>query len=289
MKRGEDIIRQYQLGESIKRLQMLSEYSFITKPNLDEAEPTDDQQQGGGGNPAPVDSSNQGGQQPQGGAPAGGGEGPAQMGNPDVDGGTAPEQPLPGNDNGGGASGLDGGNAEGGPDDDDTIEDIEMDQDDPEESGDGEGEDGGAGPDDEVIEIDDLTNAQEAAEAKIDGVDEKLTTLIAVVNKFKTAIDQSNAKILQLQKDFDERNPSEQEKLNLRSQAGYPFSEQPKDYWTKKTQQDPRYNVMFNNDVPTNKEQEEFVLRKSDLRGTNPKTMERSFDYSPSLDDYLGF
>lgn len=282
MKRGEDIIRKYQLGESIKRLQMISEYSFITKPNLVEDD-DDQQQQPAGGNQQPPEGPDTSTGQPQGQQPGGPEQqGPVQMGNPDADGGSAPEQPLPGNNAGGDTTGPEG--------DDDTIEDIEMDQDDPEDDA-IKNEPGGDEPkeSDEVVEIDDLTNAQEAAEAKIDGVDEKLTTLIAVVNKFKTAVDQNNEKILQLQKDFDERNPSEQEKLNLRSLAGYPFSEQPKDYWTKKMQQDPRYDVMFDNSVPTDKEQEEFILRKSDLKGTNPKTMERTFDYSPSLDDYLGF
>lgn len=286
MKKDEDLIRKFRLEESVRRLQMLSEYSFITKPNLSEDgdDPQTSEQVPGGDNGGQQSGGNNGDtQQPQG---NGGNDVPEMPEKPDSNDGGG-QQPAGGNDappmaDGGGDESAVEGDSEGG---EEPIEDVEMEPAPEEDEEDGDG----TGPDDEIIDVDDLTNAQEAAEAKIDGVDEKLTTLIAVMNKAKSAIDASNAKIAQLQKEIEERNPTEQEKLNLRSQANAPYSQSPRQYWEEKAKEDPRYDVMFNNDVPTDKEQEEFVLRKSDLKGVNPKMMERSFDYSPTLGDYLGF
>ena len=50
-------------------------------------------------------------------------------------------------------------------------------------------------PDDEVIDVDDLTNAQEETEEKVDGVNTQLLRLLKVVSKYSDAIDRQNLPI----------------------------------------------------------------------------------------------
>lgn len=145
-------------------------------------------------------------------------------------------------------------------------------------------------PDDEVIDVDDLTDAQKETEDKVDGVSTQLVRLLKVVSKYNDAIDRQNQEIEDLRKEFEKRNPSEEEMLNIRSQAGYPYSEQPKDYWKNKVKENPNYNVMFDNDVPTDKEQEKFEIKNSDLNGLNYKNISDSFDDDDmKLTDFLNF
>lgn len=50
----------------------------------------------------------------------------------------------------------------------------------------------------------------------------------------------------------------------------------------------PNYNVMFDNEVPVNKEQEKFDIKRGDLDGMNYREIADSFDKDPQeLMDYL--
>ena len=62
---------------------------------------------------------------------------------------------------------------------------------------------------DTVIDVDDLTQSQEASEIKIDGVDDKLTRILSVINKFGSALLANDRKIDDLRQEFEKRNPSE--------------------------------------------------------------------------------
>jgi len=92
-----------------------------------------------------------------------------------------------------------------------------------------------------------------------------------------------------LKDEFEKRNPTEEEKLNIRSQTSYPYSETPKDYWTHKTSENPHYNVIYNNDVAPSDEQKEFEIRKSDIDGLNMKSISDTLDMKQDLNKYLGF
>ena len=140
-----------------------------------------------------------------------------------------------------------------------------------------------------VIDVDDLTDSQEETEEKVDGVNHQLLRLLKVVSKYNDAIDKQNQEIEALKKEFERRNPTEEEQLNIRSQAGYPYSEKPKEYWEKKVKDNPNYDVMFDNDVPTDKEQEKFEIKDSDLNGINYKDVSDSFDDDMKLSDFLNF
>ena len=143
--------------------------------------------------------------------------------------------------------------------------------------------------DDAVIDVDDLTQSQEATEYKLDGVDDRLSKIYAVVQKFSDQLERNEESIMALKDEFEKRNPTEEEKLNLRSQSSYPYSETPKDYWDKKTQENPHYNVMYDNEVSPSEEQKKFEITKNDISGLNMKSISDTLDIDQSLDKYLGF
>lgn len=271
-----ELLKKYHLEEAQKRFQQISEYTFITKPLLDEDgddEQNQEQQSG-------QDNGNGGGmgnQQPPQGNDQDGNDMPAGPAN-GTDGGDMQQPPMGGADptKDGGQNGVapedmtDGG----------SQEDVDF-----------EPEDGNVDsmkPDDEVIDVDELTKAQETAEVKIDGVNDKLQNMLNVMNKFIAAIDNNDRKIDDLRAEFEKRNPSEEEKINIRSQASAPYSETPKDFWEKKSQ-DSNYNVIFNNDVDPDKEEKEYIIRKSDINGTDDRGLAKSLDYPSKLEDFLNF
>ena len=88
-------------------------------------------------------------------------------------------------------------------------------------------------PGDEVIDVDDLTNKQEETSEQLDGVDRKLTDLAGVLDKFIMAIKNNDEKIDSLKKEFERRNPTEEEKADIRTGQGGPYSQKPEDAWKK--------------------------------------------------------
>lgn len=271
------LIEEYKLSEAVNRFKQINEYTFITSAPLteegDDENGSGNEQQSGmnGGNDTPQGQPSDG-SQPQMGMDNGQ---PQQMPQQPTD-ANAPQQqeqgiqqqtPPLGDANGNGGQ-LPMGDTEIGVTDDGTDE---------------------MQSDDEVIDVDDLTDAQEDTEEKVDGVSHQLLRLLKVVTKYNDAIDRQNQEIEDLKKEFERRNPTEEEQLNIRSQAGYPYSEQPKDYWKKKIKDNPNYNVMFDNDVPTDKEQEKFDIKDSDLNGLNYKSISDSFDDDMKLSDFLNF
>lgn len=272
------LIEEYKLSEAVKRFQQINEYTFISSPPLTEDGEEDNQNDG----------SNQ--QQPQ---QDQGGDANMQQPNPN----DGQEDPMDANAQGGGDATQQNGDmqqpqqgAEQMPMDNQQQAPMDASQEMPQEQPPMEDDLSQMQPDDEVIDVDDLTDAQEATAEEVDGVNTKLLRLFKVVSKYTDAIDRQNQEIEELKAEFEKRNPTEEERLNLRSQAGYPYSEQPKDYWEKKTAENPNYNVIYDNEVPTDKEQEKFEIKRKDLNGMNYKEIADSFDKDPQeLTDYINF
>lgn len=289
-----NFIKNTQLDEAVKRFQQiaeykspkqslhklyekkykLNEYTFITAPQVNEdGEESDgelqkpDDMNGGeqmnnqqGGNMAP-DASNQMDDM--------NGQNDGEM---SPDGSQMPQNDIQQGNDMNGAVPMDGAEDLNEPEvEDDGIETQEM------ESG------------DEVIDVDELTQSQEATEYKLDGVDDRLSKIYAVVQKFSDQLERNEESIMALKDEFEKRNPTEEEKLNLRSQSSYPYSETPKDYWDKKTQENPHYNVMYNNEVSPSEEQKRFEITKNDISGLNMKSISDTLDIDQSLNKYLGF
>lgn len=292
MKNNTDLIKQYKLEEAVKRIQKINEYTFYDSTMVE-----DDQDPNAmGGDPNAMGGNPNGGMPPMGadpnmmgGDPNGGmapmddpnatGGDPNAMG-ADPNGGMPPmddpnamgEDPnAMGADPNGGMPPMDDPNMMGGED----IEDIDMETEQ---------------PGDEVVDVDELTQSQEATEFKVDNVDDKLNKVLKIISKFNDAIEANDQKIEDLKKEFQKRNPTAEETLNLRSLASYPFSERPDEYWKKQQQDHPNYNVISDNDVSTADEQKEFEIRKGDIDNFNEREVMKSLGESHiKLSDFLQF
>ncbi len=174
----------------------------------------------------------------QGGAPAPDG------GVPSPDGGAAP---APASDGGQGVPEFnpqgEGAPADGGvdPSMDEVPQEPVAPQ--PEMGGSTEAESG-----DEVIDVDDLTDAQEETEEdvkkslkgikhtveKLGNLDDKLEQVMQLINKFESDIDANNKHIEELEQEFQKRNPTTVEKMSLRTRGGYPFTQSTDEFWDKK-------------------------------------------------------
>lgn len=285
MKNNTDLIKQYKLEEAVKRIQKINEYTFYDSTMVE-----DDQDPNAmGGDPNAMDGNPNGGMPPM-------GADPNMMGG-DPNGGMAPmdDPNAMGADPNGGMPPMDDPNAMGGdpnamgadpnggmpPMDDpnmmggEDIEDIDMETEQ---------------PGDEVVDVDELTQSQEATEFKVDNVDDKLNKVLKIISKFNDAIEANDQKIEDLKKEFQKRNPTAEETLNLRSLASYPFSERPDEYWKKQQQDHPNYNVISDNDVSTADEQKEFEIRKGDIDNFNEREVMKSLGESHiKLSDFLQF
>lgn len=286
MKNNTDLIKQYKLEEAVKRIQKINEYTFYDSTMVE-----DDQDPNAmGGDPNAMGGNPNGGMPPMGGDPNAMGPDPNMMGG-DPNGGMPPmgDPNAMGADPNGGMPPMDDPNAMGAdpnggmpPMDDpnmmggeEDIEDIDMETEQ---------------PGDEVVDVDELTQSQEATEFKVDNVDDKLNKVLKIISKFNDAIEANDQKIEDLKKEFQKRNPTAEETLNLRSLASYPFSERPDEYWKKQQQDHPNYNVISDNDVSTADEQKEFEIRKGDIDNFNEREIMKSLGESHiKLSDFLQF
>ena len=158
----------------------------------------------------------------------------------------------------------------------------------PDENGMMEPEMDGEMESDEVIDVDDLTQSQETTEYKLDGVDDKLNQLINIVGKFAQAIDDNEEKMEELKRELEERNPSQQERLNIRSMSGSPYTVSPQDYWSSQNARNPQYNVIADNDVAPNEEDELYTITDDDIKNFNKSEIEKSINDIPkNLKDYF--
>ena len=286
MENNTDLIKQYKLEEAIKRIQKINEYTFYDSSMVEDDQ--DPNAMGGDPNGAmpPMDDPNAMGPDPNGEMPPMGGDPNAMGGDPN---GAMPPMDDP-NAMGGDPNAMDGGpNGEMPPMDDpnmmgddpnamgdeDDIEDIDIETEQ---------------PGDEVVDVDELTQSQETTEFKVDNVDDKLNKVLKIISKFNDAIEANDQKIEDLKKEFQKRNPTAEETLNLRSLTSYPFSERPDEYWKKQQEEHPNYNVISDNDVSTADEQKEFEIRKGDIDNFNERDIMKSLGESHiKLSDFLQF
>ena len=286
MENNTDLIKQYKLEEAIKRIQKINEYTFYDSSMVEDDQ--DPNAMGGDPNGAmpPMNDPNAMGPDPNGEMPPMGGDPNAMGGDPN---GAMPPMDDP-NAMGGDPNAMDGGpNGEMPPMDDpnmmgddpnamgdeDDIEDIDIETEQ---------------PGDEVVDVDELTQSQETTEFKVDNVDDKLNKVLKIISKFNDAIEANDQKIEDLKKEFQKRNPTAEETLNLRSLTSYPFSERPDEYWKKQQQDHPNYNVISDNDVSTADEQKEFEIRKGDIDNFNEREVMKSLGESHiKLSDFLQF
>ena len=144
------------------------------------------------------------------------------------------------------------------------------------------------GEDETVIDVDDITNAQEKMNDKVNvvgqdlgKVDDKIEALLQTLSKMETMINNNNQEIANFKAEFEKRNPTQTEKLNLRSLDSYPFNVNPKDYWAQKgADPNSNYSGFSNNGEPTT---QEYVITNNDVDDFSEREMEDSFDIADEL------
>ena len=148
------------------------------------------------------------------------------------------------------------------------------------------------GEEDDVIDVDQLTDAQETMNSTVNSVgrdlgnvDSKISTLLSSLEKMEQMINNNNQEIQNFKKEFEKRNPTQTEKLNLRSLDSYPFNVSPQKYWADKGM-DPNsnYSGYADNDQPTT---QEYQLTNNDVDDFDERTIEKSFDIDDDLQQDL--
>jgi hypothetical protein len=140
------------------------------------------------------------------------------------------------------------------------------------------------GPDDDVVDITQLTDAQDELKAnqeqtaeQLEDVDAKLSTLLTVVDKFTKALDVNDQKIAELKHELVKRTPTEEETMNVRLNAGgNPFDQKPEEFWDKFKDINNHYNITTNNDAP------QYQITKGDIDNLNDRMIDQDFD---NMDD----
>ena len=257
-------LKENNLYEAHKHFMRLSEAYIPTFPEEELEEAGDDQDpMGGGADPMGGGDPNAPGGDPMGGGapgtdPMGGGDPNAMGGDPGM-GGDPMGGGAPGGDPMGGGADPMGGGAPG----EDPMGGPDMGMDDP--LGDGPDEEQNDG---DTIDIDGLTKSEDKLNVKqnqigrdVAKVDDRISTLIDTIKNLQTALDSNNSELEALKAEFEKRNPTQTEKLNLRSLDSYPFNVKPTDYWADKAAQG-GYEAISDNDKPTTKE---YVITNDDV------------------------
>ena len=236
-------------------------------------QPQDQQGAGGAPGPDPMAGGMPGGD-PSGAMPgpdAMGGQNPMGGGMPGPDGGMPdpnadPNAAMPGPDPM--AGGMPG---------EDPMMGGEMDEAEPEEE-------------DDVIDVDDLTDAQEKVNDKVNSVgrdlgkvDARIEKLLGAIETLQGMFDKNNQEIADLRTEFEKRNPTQTEKLNLRSLDSYPFKVRPTDYWKEKAENS-NYSAYADNQEPTT---QEYVITNDDVDDFTEREIADTFAVTDELDQNL--
>jgi hypothetical protein len=122
--------------------------------------------------------------------------------------------------------------------------------------------------DGETIDIDGLTQAEDKLNVKqnrigrdLSKVDNRISTLIDTIKTLLNKVENNNSEIESLKSEFEKRNPTQTEKLNLRSLDSYPFNVKPNEYWAEKAKQG-GYEAYSDNSEPTT---DEYVITNDDV------------------------
>ena len=137
--------------------------------------------------------------------------------------------------------------------------------------------------DETVIDVEDLTNAQDEINKKVNSVGMDLSNVSGQLNKLMTyiqkmdnLIDQNNSKIEAFQNDLEERLPTETEKLELRVTDSNPFNVKTKDYWDNVSK---KYDINGQDE----KEEKEYVITDDDINQFSDASIAKTFTVSEDM------
>jgi hypothetical protein len=143
----------------------------------------------------------------------------------------------------------------------------------------------GEGGDDDTIDIDGLTKAEEKLNVKqnqigrdLAKVDSKISKLIDTIAGLQSALDSNNSELENLKAEFEKRNPTQTEKLDVRGALdSYPFNVRPDDFWANKMKERGNYEVYADNDKST---EDQYTITANDIDDL-PSEISKTF----SIDD----
>jgi len=130
------------------------------------------------------------------------------------------------------------------------------------------------GTDDGSVEIDvtDIVDKTEATKTSVEGMSSKMDELLNTLSELESQVsgmDNVINKIDDLEKEIEKRNPTPVERLEMRSMNSFPYSVKLTDFWQDKE----GYEA-------TEENEEEFVLKQSDVDNYNEKDIRKSFQFS---------
>ena len=144
--------------------------------------------------------------------------------------------------------------------------------------------------DNDYLDVEDLTDAQETMNTKvnkvgkyIEKVDNKLTQLFDAFQDVAKKLEQNESNLEDFKAEFMKRNPTQNEKLELRT-IGFsgPYTETPADYWAKATKKN-GYDVTI--DDGSNKKN--FDITEKDVESYNPYEIHQSLEQGLSYEDKM--
>lgn len=132
--------------------------------------------------------------------------------------------------------------------------------------------------DDDVLDVEDLTQAQEKLNKKqnslghdLSDVDNRIVALLNAVEKIQGSLEKNNHDITDLKAELEKRVPTNTEKLNMQSLKMYPFNVSPNEYWEDK-EKDGRYEAQEDDKV------KEYKIKQKDVDDYTDTDIENSFD-----------
>ena len=127
-----------------------------------------------------------------------------------------------------------------------------------------DGMDSGIQPEDDVIDVSDLTDSQEETQEDVDKLDAKFDKVMKYLGQFEELIKSNDNKINDLKAEFEKRNPTQVEKLSMQTANSYPFNQTPEEYWQNK-EKTSNYST---EDDENGTKQGQYVITKNDIDGT---------------------
>lgn len=136
--------------------------------------------------------------------------------------------------------------------------------------------------DEDTIDIDDLTDAQEKINHKtnkiginLGKVDNRIEHLMQSLEKMEDMIDSNNAEIMSLRKEFEKRNPTQIERIDMRRRFDSPgFNESPEESLAKRLQARDNYAVTDGGDKTNDKQ---YTLTQNDIDSVGDSQVADSF------------
>lgn len=144
------------------------------------------------------------------------------------------------------------------------------------------GDDEGGESDGETIDIDGLTKAEDKLNIKqnqigrdLAKVDTKISSLIDKIAGLQSALDSNSSELESLKAEFEKRNPTQTEKLDVRGALdSYPFNVRPDDFWANKMKERNNYEVYGDNDEST---EDQYTITADDIEDL-PSDISKSFN-----------